>query len=33
MKLLHSLGHHVVVNIAVTVIVMAAGHLIFFLLA
>lgn len=33
MKALQSVGRHLVVNIAVTVIVIAAGHLIFYLLA
>jgi hypothetical protein len=33
MKVLKSLGHHALVNIAVTVIVIACGHLIFYVLA
>lgn len=33
LKLLKSINHHIVVNIAVTVIVMACGHIVFSLLA
>ncbi len=31
MKLLKSLNHHILMNIAVTVIVMATGHIVFYL--
>ncbi len=33
MKLLKSLNHHILMNIAVTVIVMATGHIVFYLFA
>jgi hypothetical protein len=32
MKLLKSLNHHLLMNVAITVIVMATGHLVFFVL-
>ena len=32
MKLLKSLNHHLMINIAVTIIVMATGHLVFYVL-
>ncbi len=33
MKLLKSLNHHILMNIAVTVIVMATGHIVFYIFA